>query len=276
MSQIDKNTAPLTNPAATTGERQKSRPTETLPTDRIAFGKQIGLLLAYAGIYDQTGQPVTNAEAGRAVSLSASTTSLANAFFADVGFLTRADNGYTPTLEVLNFYRVHGYDPDSAGRELAQVLNGTWFAATMIPRLAVGPVTEPAAIAELAKRANASPHYRPQLRMLIDYLVTAGLIEQDGDQLRRPGGGAPERSPSKDEVEMQVRGQQTTGFHPFVQGLLEVLPPPGSVWSRQAQEDWIEGWRVAFKFLYKPDPGSSTEGDAAEVRLNMTPSGTEG
>jgi hypothetical protein len=41
-------------------------------------------------------------------------------------------------------------------------------------------------------------------------------------------------------------------FHPLIQGLLDVLPPQGGVFTEQQQADWLDGWKVAFKFLYKP------------------------
>ncbi len=40
-------------------------------------------------------------------------------------------------------------------------------------------------------------------------------------------------------------------LHPLIEGLLDVLPPEGSLFTEQQQVDWLDGWKVAFKFLYK-------------------------
>src|SRR5215210_6833932 len=88
----------------TSKKRQPTRATsksKILPTPRIAFARQMDLLRAYGNVGGHEGRPVSHVDVAPLVKIAASTASLANPFFADVGLLMRSDGGYTPSREVL-------------------------------------------------------------------------------------------------------------------------------------------------------------------------------
>jgi hypothetical protein len=234
--------------------RRASPLTKPVPTARIAYPKQLALLRGYAAIYGQTGDPVTNGAVAAAVEMSAGTVGLANAFFTDVGFLIKQDGGFVPSADVVNFERAHHWKPDTAGHELRAALLNSWFGAALSPKLSVqGSMAEQAALAELSKESGATTEYVGQLRMLLDYMETGGLIEREGDVIRRAA-----HSTSKQPLDLEVppKVPPKPDLHPFFQGLLQELPDPGTAWPEEDQKKWLEGWKVAFGFVYKTPKAS--------------------
>jgi hypothetical protein len=78
----------LENPpqSAQKPKREKSSLCKVLPTDRIAFERQVEILRAYAACYQSNGgKPVANTQAGATIKpeFSASTLGVAVPFFAD-------------------------------------------------------------------------------------------------------------------------------------------------------------------------------------------------
>ncbi len=178
---------PSTTSDATEGrseKTQKSKPLKPLPTERIAFQKQLDLLRGYAAASGPTGKPVTNEDVAKIVNMTAGTVSMANSFFADVGFLQKKDGGTVPAQEVVAFQRAYDWNPEKASHKLAPLVVESWFAKALLPKLAFRPLDESEAIADLGEPVSASTEYRSQLRLLLDYLEAAGLIEHDGSQIR--------------------------------------------------------------------------------------------
>lgn len=163
---------------------QKARPTKMLPTDRITFSKQLDLLRAYAAAGGQNGKVVTNEEVADIVEMKSSTISMANAFFKDAGFLRQGEGGYLPSAEVAAFNLAYQWNPDTASHKLSPLLRESWFAKAVMPKLAFRPLDEGEAIATLAEAAAAGPGYRGQLRLLLDYLEAAGLVQRDGNLIK--------------------------------------------------------------------------------------------
>jgi hypothetical protein len=161
------------------------RPTRTLPTERVQFQKQLNVIRAYAAVSGPTGKAVGLTEVANVTKLNASTVSLCNAFFADVGFIEKnAAGSYVPSSEVMSFLRAYQWNPDTAALKLAPLLRRTWFAQALMPKLAMGSVEEAEAIRDLADESSAGPKYRPQLELLIDYLEASGVVRRDGGLLR--------------------------------------------------------------------------------------------
>lgn len=164
--------------------QQRTRPTKILPTDRITFVKQLDLLRAYAAASGPTGKVVTNKDAADIVKMNVTTTSLANAFFLDVGFLQKRDGGFAPSPEVVSFSRAYEWNPETATHKLGPLLPITWFGEVLLPKLTFSPIEESEAIRRLAEAAAASPDYKKQVSVLLDYLKAAGLTQQDGTQIK--------------------------------------------------------------------------------------------
>lgn len=189
-------------PKPAPAQRAASKPTKYLPTDRITFPRQLDLLRGFAAASGATGKIVTNNEVGEIVKMTGSTVSINNAFFAQNGFLTKADGGYIPTPEVLSFLRAYEWSPDTAATKLAPIVNRTWFAEELLPKLSFGQLTTNEAIQHLADACNAGPDYRGQLRFLLEYMTASGLIEWDGNQVRKGGTAVTSSAaPSSDIVQ---------------------------------------------------------------------------
>lgn len=98
----------------------------------------------------------------------------------------------------------------------------------------------------------------------------AGFFDQGGrDRLIRPtvaslsgDGFAPADDtlpPADEEKERRSRRNGASGggdggnYHPFVQGLLQTLPEPGTLWTMDGRAAWLEAAATAFKLIYKGD-----------------------
>jgi hypothetical protein len=160
----------------------------------------LNVLRAYAAVSGPTGKAVALSEVANVTKLNASTVSLCNAFFADVGFIEKnAAGSYVPSSEVMSFLRAYQWNTDTAALKLAPLLRKTWFAQTLMPKLAMGSVEEAEAIHDLADASSAGPKYRPQLELLIDYLEASGIVRRDGGSLREGN-----RTESTDEARSET------------------------------------------------------------------------
>lgn len=160
------------------------RPTEALPTNRIAVSKQYDLLRAFGAVSGPDGNPVTNVEVAKIANLHASTVGLAVPFFTASGLLTKTNDGLVPPPEVLDFNAAYEWNPETAFHRTAPVLSNTWFFERLLPKLRFGPLSRKDAIQELAMASSAAPDYRGQLDTLIEYLEASGLVRRDGDSIR--------------------------------------------------------------------------------------------
>jgi hypothetical protein len=162
-----------------------SKPTKFLPTDRITFSRQLDILRAWAAASGPLGKAVTNNDVADIVKMQASTVSMANAFFSSIALLTKTEAGYIPSQEVLAFLRNYEWSPETAAQKLAPVISKAWFAQELLNKLAFGPLTEDECIQDLADASTAGPDYRGQLRLLLEYLAASGLIQRDGNQVKK-------------------------------------------------------------------------------------------
>jgi hypothetical protein len=197
---------------------EKFKPTKVLPTDRIAYPKQLDLLKAYASKFSNTQRAVTNAEVAEIIQMNISTVSLANPFFSNVGLLTKLEGGYQPSNEVMAYFRADQWDKDSSAKKLAPVLREQWFSQAILPTLALRSMTEQETLRLLSDACNAGPNYKPQLKVLLSYLESAGIIAREGDQVaivknlsvsigesmrQSDSANAPSPSPSKPTIQTE-------------------------------------------------------------------------
>jgi hypothetical protein len=246
---------------------------EILPTPRISFPKQLDLLRAYAAASGPAMKPVTLTEVASIVGMTSSTISLASPFFNSVGLVRRTDGGFVPADAVLSFAQMHQWEPATAGRELRALLRGSWFAEALLTRLAFDSLLEEEAFAIMAKEADASPKARPQLRMLLDLLQVAGLVEREGEIVRaaegatevrpRPSPAPPSPSPTvaDDPPPRSAPGGQTPLL---IQGLLQQLPTDGR-WTRTAAKKWLQLAEMTFEVVYDLGPEDPARPNATEA-----------
>lgn len=162
----------------------KNKPERFLPTERITFKRQLELLRAYAAASGPTNKPVTNRDVASFVKMTESTTSMGNAFFTQNGFLVKIGGGLVPAPEVVAFHRATDWNPDTASQKLGPLVARTWFADALLPRLSLNAMEEDQAVVVLAEAATADTKYRANLKLLIDYLESAGLVIRDGAMIR--------------------------------------------------------------------------------------------
>jgi len=174
--------SPPSDPAAPS--RKRTRPKKTLPTDRIAFLKQLDILRAHAVVSGEGERVATNIAVGDFVKMSHGTVSLANPFFADVGFLTKSNGSYLPSREVIEFSRAYQWGDEEAAHKLAPRLRDSWFGQSILKRLSFrSTMDEDETLRQLAQEASAGPEYRSQVALLLAFLEAGGLIERDGSRV---------------------------------------------------------------------------------------------
>lgn len=159
-------------------------PTQPLPTRRMAFAKQLEILRAYPAICGTSARSVTNAEIASVVDLAPDTVGMANPFFLAIGLLERNDRGCTPCQELMAFYNAHRWNPETAMQKLAPVFERAWFGVLLLPKLRFRSHGEDEVLTILAEASAATPEYRPQLKMVIDYLESVGIVACEDGTIR--------------------------------------------------------------------------------------------
>lgn len=234
-----------------------STPTKRLPSGRVAFGKQLDILRAIAAASSASGKGATPPEVGGMVGLAPSTVALTSPFFTDIGLASRVEGGLAPSESVVNFHQAFQWDAEQAGRELAPVIRSAWFARLLMPKLSFGPLPEQEALMILAREAQGTKAHTPQLRIILEYMETAGLIVRDGDRLLAGNGQPADRvelpgtdKPDPPSDEHRTSQDVTAASHPLIKGLFQELPPPGSKWPKEKHDAWLELAKVAFRMIY--------------------------
>jgi hypothetical protein len=183
------------------GAAENRRLTKRLPSARLGFQKQMEILRAFALLSSGGTAPVHYTKVAQTVQAHESNVSTMNPFFVENGFLVKSGNGQIPAGPVLEFARKYSWNRETAGHALQPIISATWFAEALLNRLHFRPLSEDEAIEVLAAACSAGPDVKPQLRMLIDYLDTAGLVRRENGQLqpivdhRPPDPQAPEPEP---------------------------------------------------------------------------------
>lgn len=194
-------------PAASSGVPSRASPakrrlpTKPVPTDRIAFPKQFDILRAYAAASGQARKAVSNEEVAALVKMNASTVSLANPLFAEIGLLVRQDGKYVPSDEVFEFQRAYSWNPESAAHKLAPRFHGAWFWEAIKSHLEFGSIPHGQALGLLADASEADPSYRSRLTMLLEYLRAVGLVSLANGVVTRSGEDIPVSEPLMDNAE---------------------------------------------------------------------------
>lgn len=185
----------------------KTKPIKVLPTDRLGFEKQLSVLKACVAAGGAENNPITNNQVSEIVGLHAGTISNCNPFFNEIGLLTRDGNKQRPSDELIAYVGKLDWEPELAGLKLAPLMEKTWFAKSLIPKLNFRTLTRDEAVGYLADESKASKEYKPQLEMLLEYLHIAGIVNIDGNSVilakrtnqNGSGGEDPKADNNKDE-----------------------------------------------------------------------------
>jgi hypothetical protein len=159
--------------------RPPQRPHRSLPSERIAFSRQLQMLRIWGSSAED--EVMTNKIVARRVGLNASTVSLANPFFASIDLIRRVSGGYVPSPELREF--ACSMNDDASVGKLAPLLKRSWFAKVLLPAL---PTDETTAFGILADATSVQPddERNAQLRLLVDYLEAAEIISREHGEIR--------------------------------------------------------------------------------------------
>lgn len=177
-------TAPNDSPRPKPEAPKKLRPTKVIPTERLTVKKQLDLLRAFAAASGPNGKPVTNREVAEILKMADTTVSLANYFFTETGLLAKGPNGFVPSAEVMSYSRAFEWNPATAAHKIAPLFAKAWFAEALTPKLSFRPMEEDEAINTLADASAAAPDYRPNLKMLVEFMEATGLVQREGTQIK--------------------------------------------------------------------------------------------
>ncbi|HEV7573446.1 MAG TPA: hypothetical protein VGQ21_18265 [Thermoanaerobaculia bacterium] len=190
------------NGASESGKLSRVRPAKILPTDRIRHDKQLDILRAFAAASGHERKPVTPEDVGAIVGMAGSTITQITPFFVDTGLIVRAGDkksdakGFTPAAEVMAYQKAYEWDAANSAKKLAPVFVNSWFVTTLTPKLKFRAVNEKEAVNDLGEVAVVGPDKQDSLRIIIDYLVVAGIVDRDGGGMLRIGSAvAPQEVP---------------------------------------------------------------------------------
>jgi hypothetical protein len=205
----------ISEPAAT-DKSKRSRPVRVLPTERIAYQKQLDILRAYAISAEANNRAVSSAEVAGIVNMAVTTVPHANSFFVDVGLLQKTEGGYLPNQDVVNFNRAFAWNAETAPHKLAPTLQSTWFAQAILPKLAFRAMDEAEAVAILAETSGATPEFKGPLSLLLNYLESANLVSREGGQVRavRTAATTPALSTAPSPEHQPTKGVETKFARP--------------------------------------------------------------
>jgi len=190
-------------PAPPATPPKKPALTKVLPSDRLTFDRWIEALKAYGAVYASNGTPVTNQQAGEVpkTKMAAATIVVTNAFFTDIGLLTRVGNGFVPSPEAMAFLNAtSGISPETASEKLRPIFEKQWFMQILAPRLRLSPQDMTTVYKILGEACNASKEHIPRLDLLIDFLCFVGLARKEGNQLAA-GSAAPPAPPPEPNID---------------------------------------------------------------------------
>ena len=101
---------------------------------------------------------------------------------------------------------------------------------------------------------------------------SAGYFNQGRDRLVKPGFAkgkeAPPPPPSQTE-DPPKRGENGGGGetrHPFIEGLLQTLPNPDTVWSMEGRVAWLKAAATCFDLMYRGEGVINIEGQADKTK----------
>lgn len=171
-------------------------PTETLPTERIKPESQFAILRGYAAAAGPEGRIVSNGEVAKITNNAASTISICNKFWSEIGLLTKGSGGYSPSEYVQAYSQSYTWKADGAERKLAPAIRETWFFKALEPMLRFRTVATEEAIHTLAERANAHPDYRAKLEFLIEVMATTGVIVIQNGAVQRANNSSVDDVPA--------------------------------------------------------------------------------
>jgi hypothetical protein len=174
----------LVTPSTEEQAPKPPKPTRVLPSERASFFKQLDVLRAYAAASNGGAKSCLLAEVADVVKTHANTISNLNPFYTATGLIQRDGAGFKPNEDVVAFYRAHEWAADTAAHKLAPTLRTQWFFDALAPHLSFGPIDEEKALGILADASGAAVEYKQNVKLIVEYLVAANIVQRDGGQIK--------------------------------------------------------------------------------------------
>ncbi|MDK9713512.1 MAG: hypothetical protein OEL86_05275 [Sulfuritalea sp.] len=246
----------------------KTKPIKVLPTERLGFEKQLGVLRGYAAASGAERKAVSNKDVGSIVQIHENTVSICNPFFQDLGLLTREGMKNRPSDEVVDYAQAFEWNAEKAASKLACVFRKSWFGIALIPKLTFRALTKDEATTFLANEAKAPKEYKANLEIILEYLRSTGVIQSDGATIslgpnakesNENGGGqlnkqnGVEVAPNAGSAALQELppAEPQPQMEPLIRGLIERLPETGAVWNLVDRAKWLNAAASNFDLMYK-------------------------
>lgn len=267
----DESIEPGTIPGAENIKSTKSKPIKVLPTDRLGFEKQLGVLRGYAAASGAERKAVSNKEVGAIVQVHENTVSICNPFLQDVCLLTKDGQRNRPSDEVADYAQAYEWDAEKAAHKLAAIFRKAWFGTALIPKLTFRALSKDEAITFLASEAKAPKEYKTNLEIILDYLKAAGVIQSDGSTItlgpnaKEPSeNGLPngkqqnsvnDQNPNT-EIISRVPAQPELYMEPLIMGLIQKLPRSSEIWALADRAKWLNAAANIFDLMYEDEDQS--------------------
>lgn len=252
-------------PPAETSRPKKQSLTKVLPSDRLTAERQIAALRAFAAVAESNeGKAVTNDKAGDVIKMAAATIVVTNAFFCDIGLLSRAEGGFLVSPEAAAFLRAEGgLSPEDAPEKLKPLFEKQWFMQILAPRLRLGPMDISSVQKVIGEECSASKEHLARIDVLIDLLCFVKCLAREGNQVRVLNGGArvaevsdskesTAKAPAKREEEQEQEGLEkyTLTLDPKTKRRIILFTPPEITASELNR---IQQW-LSFQLIVTPQP----------------------
>lgn len=257
------------NAGADSTKSTKAKPIKVMPTDRLGFEKQLGVLRGYAAASGAERKAVSNKDVGSIVQVHENTVSICNPFLQDVGLLTKEGQKNRPSDEVADYAQAYEWDSEKAAHKLAPIFRKAWFGTALIPKLTFRALAKDEAITFLANEAKAPKEYKTNLEIVIEYLRAAGVVQSDGSTITlgpnakdpSENGINPNTKPQNTGVDTsqgvnaapQVQSPAERGMEPLIKGLIEKLPPSSEKWALVDRAKWLNAAANIFDLMYEDD-----------------------
>lgn len=185
---MDPNNDPLGSPEPDSPKKartQRSRPSKSLPSDRMKFEVQVRVLQTFARL-SVGGRVISPESLSDALNneVSKYTAPLSHGFFVESGWLTKAGRGEYAATDALTAYnRRSGTGADDPIAPLRMTAKGSWYWRSVEPLLQHGGANVSEVMVALMNEATVGEAHKPQVRMLLEWLRFLGLISLNGDKV---------------------------------------------------------------------------------------------
>jgi hypothetical protein len=282
MPDLDSSAKPLMQKAKEPRilERVKPRPRKSLPSGRVSFAKQLDILRAAAAASGREHKPVSNEEISKIVKIHSGTLSNCNPFFQETGLFIKNKLQNVPCDDVFAYAERFEWEPEKAALKLGPIVRKTWFAIALLPKLKFRPLPVEEVVNTLAAESSASPDYKDQLAMLVDFMRVSGVVsiengmvglnksvDEEEQETPVPIASPSDNEPTTIKTILKKHSGNVVAPHPFIDGLLGALPEPGQDWPISGRIKWLQTASNIFSLMYTTQEADDNEVISIERKL---------